>query len=79
MESAKSTEVFGGASSPALINITQLDDLRNQQGFIKMFKATGLKAIADKVNEITANCKELIRSASPDVSTQQLVIIDESC
>lgn len=50
-----------------------VEELKSHQAAVKLLKVQQLKQILDKKDEIINNCKELIRSASPTVSTNVLV------
>lgn len=66
MEALSGTELFGNFPN------AKIDELKNQQAAITLLKLQELKQIADKSDEIINSCKELIRSASPTVSTNVL-------
>lgn len=52
---------------------SKVSELKSQNIAVKLFKDQQLKQIAEKSEKIVTNCKELIRSASPTVSTNVLV------
>lgn len=69
MDRTKLSEIF------AFLPTTDLAELRNRQNLVKKFKNSDLRLISEKVDDITSICKELIRSASPEVSTRELVSV----
>lgn len=69
MDKTRSSEIF------VQLQNTDLVDLKNRQNLIKQYKNSDHKLISDKIDEITSICKELIRSASLEVSTRELVKI----
>lgn len=52
---------------------SELNQLRLQRDGLNKLKDNEMKQLAEKVDQLTNNHKDLIRSAAPDVSTNELV------